>query len=358
MLESVYVHIPFCKQKCLYCDFNSFDNKKEKIEEYMAALYKECSKYTFNRLKTIYIGGGTPSFIEPQYIERILGILPEAEEVTIEANPCTVTAEKLEIYKKAGVNRLSIGLQSTNDNILKEIGRAHTFEEFDKAFKLAREKGFKNINVDLMFGLPNQSLIDLKKSVDYLIGLSPEHISCYSLIVHENVFENLPPDDEERRMYYYTKDALKKAGYVQYEISNFSKIGYESKHNLAYWNQKEYIGLGAGASSYANNVRYTNETSIEKYIEGINTNKDIRRIDETQTEEDKIREYMILRFRLTAGVNISEANQKFNIDILTKFMKEIKKLAREGLLYIDENRNIKLTDKGMDFANVVWREFV
>ena len=182
MITSLYVHIPFCKKKCLYCDFNSFDNKSEKISRYMEALYKEIESYSFNKLETIYIGGGTPSFIDSSYIVRLLSMLPSANEVTIEMNPCTVTIEKLETYRKAGVNRVSIGLQTTNDNILKEIGRAHSFEDFKKAYGLIRNAGFTNVNVDLMFGLPNQTLEDLKESVDYLISINPEHISS---VIHK-----------------------------------------------------------------------------------------------------------------------------------------------------------------------------
>ena len=192
MVESVYVHIPFCKQKCLYCDFNSFKGKENLIDSYMEALYKECARFSFDRLKTIYIGGGTPSFIDSKYIVRLLTILPKAEEVTIEMNPCTVIREKLEDYKTAGVTRISMGLQTTNDSILKEIGRVHTLEDFEKAYMLIKDVGFENINADLMFGLPNQTLEDVKNSLDYLIEKNPTHISCYSLILHNDIFKNLP----------------------------------------------------------------------------------------------------------------------------------------------------------------------
>ena len=362
MVNSIYVHIPFCKQKCLYCDFNSFQNKENMIDEYMKALYKECTKFSFDeKIKTIYIGGGTPSFIDSKYIVELLKILPKAEEITIEMNPCTVTQEKLKDYRSAGINRISIGLQTTNDNILRKIGRVHSFEEFEKAYNLVKKVEFENVNVDLMFGLPKQTLKDVEESLKYLIEINPTHISCYSLIVHENIFKNLPSDEEEREMYYLTKKILKSAGYIQYEISNFSKKGYESKHNLAYWNQGEYIGLGAGASSYYKGERYTNECNIEKYISKINMGEEIRNIEEVETKESKLREYIILKLRLTEGVCIEEGNEKFEVEIQEVFASEIRKLQKLELITLELVKNktyMKLTEKGMDLANQVWEEFI
>ena len=324
MVNSIYVHIQFCKQKCLYCDFNSFQNKENIIDEYMNALYKECAKFSFDeKIETIYIGGGTPSFIDSKYIVELLKMLPKAEEITIEMNPCTVTEEKLVDYKVAGINRISIGLQTTNDSILKEIGRVHSFEEFQKAYELVKKVGFEDVNVDLMFGLPKQTLKDVEDSLRYLIEINPTHISCYSLIVHENIFKDLPSDEDEREMYYLTKRMLNDAGYEQYEISNFAKKGYESKHNLAYWNQKEYIGLGAGASSYYNGERYANEGNIERYISKINSTEEIKNIEEVETKESKLREYIILKLRLTEGVCIEECNSKFEVEIQEVFAREI-----------------------------------
>lgn len=362
MVNSIYVHIPFCKQKCLYCDFNSFQNKENIIDEYMKALYKECAKFSFDeKIKTIYIGGGTPSFIDSKYIVKLLEILPKAEEITIEMNPCTVTEEKLRDYKNAGINRISMGLQTANNVILKEIGRVHTFEEFQKAYNLVKKVEFKNVNVDLMFGLPTQTLKDVEESLKYLKEINPTHISCYSLIVHENIFENLPSDEEEREMYYLTKRMLKEAGYEQYEISNFSRKGYESKHNLAYWNQEEYIGLGAGASSYYKGERYINECNIEKYISKINDNEEIRNIEEVETKESKLREYIILRLRLTEGICIEEGNARFEVKIQELFENEIAKLQKLELVEMNLVNNktyMKLTEKGMDLANQVWEEFI
>ena len=327
------------------------------MEAYFDALEKEIKAFHFEEpLKTIYLGGGTPSFVNESYIVSLLNILPKAEEVTIEMNPGTVTKEKLLAYKQSGINRVSMGLQATQNAILKEIGRIHTKEEFEEAFHLCRECGFQNINVDLMHGLPNQTVEDFKNSLEYLIQLNPEHISCYSLILHDTIFQNLPSEEDERKMYYLAKEKLKEAGYLHYEISNFAKPGKESKHNLTYWNQEEYIGFGAGASSYLEEKRFTNVASIEEYIRKINHQEQSFVIEEEQDVESKLREYMILKLRLMEGINIQEINQKFQIDVLEKFQKELEKLQQQQLIVVDTN--IYLTDKGMDLANLVWEEFI
>lgn len=367
-MKSLYVHIPFCKQKCLYCDFNSYSGKEELIHDYVIALKKEIQSYNFSEFKTIYFGGGTPSIIPAKYIAEIIQMIKCDAEVTLELNPGTIDEEKLKIYKEAGINRLSIGLQATQDSILKTIGRIHTLDDFEKAFKMARKAGFDNINVDLMFGLPDQTIEDVKESLEYLIKINPEHISCYSLILHSDIFKNLPSDDAEREMYYLTIKMLKEAGYEHYEISNFSIPKKESKHNLCYWNQEEYIGVGAGASSYIDGKRYTNELNIERYISKIANGITTYEIEEIQSDEAKIKEYMILKLRLLEGVNVQGAFEKFGINICEKFKKEIEKMCNMGLLEIinvpkknDEkiyNKSIRLTKKGLDFANIVWEEFV
>ena len=369
-MKSLYIHIPFCKQKCLYCDFNSYSGKENLIEEYIIALKKEIQSYNFSanneEYKTIYFGGGTPSILPPKYIKEIMDEVKCDGEVTLELNPGTIDEEKLKVYKESGINRLSIGLQASQNGILKEIGRIHTLEEFEQAFKMARKAGFDNINVDLMFGLPNQTLKDVEETLNYLIKINPEHISCYSLILHNEIFRNHPSDEEEREMYYLIKKKLKEAGYEHYEISNFAKVGRESKHNLCYWNQGEYAGVGAGASSYIGGKRYTNELSIEKYISKINLNKQWYTIEEIQDRESKMREYMILRLRLLKGIDVARAYEKFGIDMCEKFKKEINTMVKKGLLEIVcttpkenfEEKYIRLTKKGLDFANIVWEEFV
>ena len=375
----IYIHIPFCKQKCNYCDFISYTNKCQKIEEYIKCLKKEISLFDFSNyiVTTIYIGGGTPSFVDSKYIKDIMNTVYEKVnkdniddnvEITIEVNPGTVNKEKLEDYKKIGINRLSIGLQSTNDKLLKEIGRIHNFKQFLYAYNLAKEVGFENINIDLMLGLPNQTIKDLKESLDIIIKLNPNHVSCYSLIVEEgtklyNQVEKgkikLPDEELERNMYWYVKNTLELNGYNHYEISNFSKKGKESKHNMNCWNQEEYIGFGVAAHSYINNTRFSNTINVEDYITNINNGNNQKNvtIEEKQTLEDKKDEFMMLGFRKIDGVNISKFKEKFVDNPIYLYKEKLNKLVEEGLIEIDLN-NIKLTNKGIDLANLVFEEFV
>lgn len=376
----IYVHIPFCKQKCYYCDFVSYANSEKKVEEYIKTLKKEIREESKNINKedyiinTIYIGGGTPSFIEEKYISEIVYEIKEnynvekEAEITIEVNPGTVNEEKLKEYKNIGINRLSIGLQSTKNELLKEIGRIHTYEEFLNCYTLARKVEFKNINVDLMLGLPNQTLENVEESLKEVIKLQPQHISFYSLIIEEDTpIEkmigqekiNLPDEELERKMYWNAKKILEENNYIHYEISNFAKKGYESKHNLNCWNQKEYLGFGVAAHSYFENKRYCNTNCIEEYCKNINDeniNKN-RTICEIQTEEEKKKEYMLLGLRKIEGIDIQEFKNIFIENPIYKFHKELEKLVNEDLVEIDLNQ-IKLTNKGLDFANLVWEEFV
>ena len=370
----VYIHIPFCKQKCYYCDFISFPNIERMQEKYVQALLKEIENFIKEnqelKIETIYIGGGTPSYIDSKYIEKILSLFNKKNliESTIEVNPGTVNKEKLEAYKKAGINRLSIGLQSTSNRLLKQIGRIHKFEDFLNTYNLAKNIGFNNINVDLMIGLPNQNIADIKKSLEEVVKLNPTHISVYSLIIEENtpiaqMVEkgelNLPDEDEERNMYWYVKNFLELHGYKHYEISNFAKIGYESKHNLDCWEQKEYMGFGLAAHSYMNKVRYSNTEELEKYIKNceegrFNENKIIQEKQNHFTQEQ---EYMLLRLRKIDGVSIQNFKNKFGENPIFVFRNELNKLVEEELLKVTED-NIMLTNKGLDLANLVWEEFV
>ena len=381
----IYVHIPFCIRKCYYCDFVSFTNQEENIEKYIEAVIKEIESYELEEynVTTIYIGGGTPSSIESRYIEKILHKIKEKIinnetkfndiEITIEINPGTIDRKKLQNYEEMGINRLSIGLQSTNNEILKNIGRIHTYEEFLEGYILARSIGFDNINVDLMIGLPNQTIEKIKDSVEKVINLEPEHISVYSLIVEEGTkIENLlnvnkitlPEEELERNMYWYVKNKLELNGYIHYEISNFAKENKQSKHNVNCWEQKEYIGIGTAAYSYLNNIRYGNTSNIQKYIETqdfkskkeLEKNK-IRIIDEVQTLEDKKKEYMLLSLRKIEGVSIKKFKEKYVENPIFLYRKQLEKLVNENLLTIDGD-NIKLTNKGLDLANLVWEEFV
>lgn len=372
----IYVHIPFCKQKCKYCDFISFENKDEYFERYVQALnnsIREC-QYNDFAVNTIYFGGGTPSVIDSKYIISILKTIKEKfnvlndAEITIEVNPGTITKEKLLDYYNFGINRLSIGLQSTHNNLLKLIGRIHTYEQFEENYYLAKEIGFKNINIDLMLALPTQTLKELEKSVKSVISLNPNHISLYSLILEEKTklkeeiekgIIGLPSDELERKMYHSAKKILEENGYNQYEISNFSKKGNESKHNMNCWNQDEYLGFGLASHSYFNNVRFSNIINFNKYIENIENKKfaDNIIINERQTKEDKMKEYMLLGFRKLNGISISEFEQRFQINPLFYFRFELSKLEEELLIEVDLD-DIRLTKRGLDLANIVFSEFI
>lgn len=370
----IYIHIPFCVRKCLYCDFVSYAKKENVVEKYIEALQKEILNWKKSnkdvKIKTIYIGGGTPSCIDSKFITEILNLIniKNAEEITIEVNPGTVNKEKLYDYKNAGINRLSIGLQSTNNELLKKIGRIHNYEQFLETYKMARKVGFNNINVDLMIGLPGQTMDDLKTSLEDIINLNPEHISVYSLILEdetplkkmiENNILKLPEEDLERQMYWYTKDFLKINGYKHYEISNFAKQGFYSKHNMDCWEQKEYIGFGISAHSYIDRKRFGNISNLDNYIKnciegGFDKN---RIIEEEQDKKDEMKEYMILGLRKINGISIQKFENKFNENPIILFKKELNKLFNEGLIIIDGDI-IRLSNKGLDFANIVWEEFI
>ena len=372
----IYIHIPFCKSKCYYCDFISFSGKEKYIEDYVNALIEEIKQKSFNNyhVNTIFIGGGTPSIIDAKYIKEIIETIKEyydyssEMEVTIEVNPGTATKEKLETYYKCGINRLSVGLQSANNQILKEIGRIHTFEEYKNTIEIAKKVGFKNINSDIIIGLPNQTIYDIENTIDEMIKLKLTHISVYSLILEENtkLYElvnndkvKLPDDEMERYMYWYAKRRLEDEGYIHYEISNFAKPGYESKHNLDCWYQKEYIGFGLNAASYEDDIRYKNIISLNNYIKNIE-NKDFEKnkiIEEKQSKKDKANEYVILGLRKIAGIDSIEFENKFKINFDSLYRNKINKLISMGLIYLHDNK-IKLTDKGIDLANIVWEEFI
>ena len=383
----LYIHIPFCKKKCEYCDFSSYAGKENLINDYVKWLKYEINevgegnKLDYeNRLdklaivKTIYIGGGTPSVIESEHISQIMDCVKENYtlsdnvEITIEVNPGTVSREKLLTYKNSGINRLSIGMQETNDEILKKIGRIHTYSDILHTYKNERDVGFENINIDVMIGLPGQSIRNVEETVNKVIELNPEHISLYSLILEENtklyelvknkkiVLEN---DMLERKMYHWSRKTLNKNGYTQYEISNFCKKGYESKHNLNCWNQNEYIGFGVASHSYTDNIRYSNIESIEQYIENYKQNKQENNIifHEKQNEQSKMMEYIMLNLRKIKGINICEFKKVFKDDVMNIFGEKISKLHNQKLIKISRS-NIALTIKGLDLANIVWQEFV
>lgn len=377
----IYIHIPFCKKKCFYCDFVSYENKENLIQEYIDAVCLEIlqnaeilSEYN---ISTIYFGGGTPSLIKAEYIEKILKTLKlfvtdekEIKEITIEINPNSASLDKLEKYYNLGINRLSIGLQSTHDKILRNIGRLHTFNDFKEVLKNANAVGFKNISVDLIYPLPGLNLSGFKETLNSVIKLKDEfnikHISVYNLEVHENTrldfllkegFVSLCNEDEEYKMREELNKRLQDNGFVKYEISNYAYPGFESKHNLCYWNQEKYIGFGVNASSFFNLKRYRNTSNIDKYIDGIKNNKNI--VVETE-ELDKLslmKEYIILKLRLSKGVEISEFKQKFGTDIFDIFNTEFNSLKKDNLVNIT-SKNISLTSRGEEVANIVWEMFV
>ena len=349
-------------------------NKDSKVEEYIESVRKEIELQKIkSEITTIYFGGGTPSYIESKYIKVLMEEIQKKNvsanaEITIEVNPGTVTMEKLKDYINSGINRLSIGLQCIQLELLNQIGRIHNFEQFLETYKMAREVGFKNINVDLMLGLPNQRISDLKESLEKVIELQPEHISVYSLIVEDgtpiaNKIENneleLPEEELERNMYWYVKNTLELNGYKHYEISNFAKEGYESRHNLNCWKQREYIGVGIAAHSYRDITRYSNTENIGEYIRNVQKENLERNriIHEIQKEDDTKREYMLLGLRQIEGVKISEFKNKFGDNPIYLFRNELKKLTDENLINVDEDR-IYLTSKGIDLANQVWMEFI
>ena len=371
----IYIHIPFCKKKCYYCDFVSFQDKTGLIDKYIESICLEIENWKKNinvkqyNVSTIYIGGGTPSYIEVKHIEKILKALgefiSEDVEITIEVNPGTVINSK---YRELGINRLSIGLQETHEEMLKTIGRIHNYEEFLNTYNWARGAGFRNINLDLMIGLPNQTIQDIKESLEKVLKLKPEHISVYSLILEEGtelekliekeVLE-LPDDETERAMYWYVKNTLEKYGFNHYEVSNFAKPGKESNHNMNCWEQKQYRGFGIAAHSYIEGVRFSNTSVIEEYIENI-SRKDFAkniRIHERQNKENMQKEYMLLGLRKLSGVSITEFKNKYKENPIFLYKEELNKLVEQKLIMIGGDK-IKLTNKGLDLANLVWEKFV
>lgn len=369
---SLYIHIPFCKQKCLYCDFPSYSGKERFMEEYIEALNTEilnkADKYIIN---SIFIGGGTPSYLKEKSLESLLIALNKLKlkknlEFTMECNPGTLKREKLKLMKKYNINRISMGLQSTKNSILKEIGRIHSYEEFENNYFLAREIGFNNINVDLMFGLPKQKLKDWKESLEEIVKLEPEHISAYSLIIEEGtlfhkLYEKdkleLPEENQEREMYLCTKQILNHHGYHQYEISNFSKQGKECFHNKVYWECKEYLGLGVSASSFIDNKRIKNIDDIKAYIMKINNREDIVEEIHENDLEDNMEEFMFMGLRMIEGININEFKNRFNKDIYEVYGNIIEKNIKNELLICNSER-LFLSEKGIQISNYVMSDFI
>ena len=373
----LYIHVPFCAQKCNYCDFNSY-KKEEKNQktDYLISIRKEMELYKeefkSKEFTSVFLGGGTPSILTPEELTTLMENIysnfniGKDAEITMECNPGTLDKVKLKAIKSLGINRLSMGLQVTQDHHLKYIGRIHTYEQFEKNYKDAIEVGINNINVDLMYSLPNQSFDEWKETLNKIINLNPSHISAYSLILEEGTkfydmylnkeFE-LNDEEVDINIYNYTIDTLCKNGYHQYEISNYSKEGYECKHNIVYWKCDNYLGLGPGASGYINNYRYSNICDIKGYNKCLEYDK--RPIEEKNilSKKDEMEEFIFMGLRMNKGINLDEFYKRFNIDFKHRYNDILGKLKNLNLI-IEQNNNIILTQRGREISNTVFVEFI
>lgn len=341
--KSLYIHIPFCSNICDYCDFTKLQYFSFLADSYIESLIKEIESYQINhKLETIYIGGGTPSVLNCYQLEKLLSSLDylaiDVKEFTIEVNPESITEEKLILFKKHHVNRISMGVESTNDLILSAIGRKHTFKDVEKAVELIRKTSFDNLSLDLILGLPNVTNFLLEKDLESIVSLKPDNISCYSLTVHENTKFYLkgiqaPSDDFLRELYDIANSYLTKHGYNHYEISSWAKNNKVGLHNFTYWRNEEYYGVGLGASGYINNIRYRNTKNLNKYNKG-------NYIDEQEvvTEKDRIIYEVMLKLRTTEGINLDNFKDKFGFDLLKNKSAIIEKHIENGYLILDENR--------------------
>ena len=367
----LYVHIPYCKRKCNYCDFCSFPTGNDGVPNaYVDRLVDEILAYkssTRRILSTVYFGGGTPSLLSSEQMERIMNVISESfivtpdAELTFEANPGTLSAEKANSYRKLGFNRVSLGLQSIHKIEMEKLGRIHNYESFLQSYRALRSAGFNNINVDLMYGIPYQNMDSFEKTLRCVAALSPEHISCYGLIVEcgtpfydEQDSLPLPDQDIECDMYYAASKILKEYGYSHYEISNYSRPGFESQHNLLYWNFDEYIGVGASAHSYYQGQRSSNTCNMDSYISasGIKHEEEI-----TPDSEDKRYEFAMLKLRLKDGFSLSEYEERFGTSFLKDKEEVIEKFVDLGLLDVS-NGMIRLTEEGFYVSNTILVEIL
>ncbi len=372
----IYLHIPFCIQKCRYCDFLSAPACGEVRRAYLDAVKREIvsrgEKLKNYSIHSLYIGGGTPSILNPEEFEEIArtlrdhtGIWLENAERTIEANPGTVTEEKAQAWRAWRMNRVSMGMQAAQNRLLQSLGRIHTQTDVETSVKILRRAGFSNVNLDLMMGLPGQSLQDWKESLEQAVRLEPEHISCYSLILEEGtpLYEDvragrmsLPEEETDREMYDLALRYLVERGYQQYEISNFAKPGYASRHNLSYWDLSEYQGIGLGAASYREGRRLKNEEDLTTYIHAQDPAA-LERIEEEASEKDAMEEWMFLGFRRIDGVRASEFEAIFHKKMWDVYGTVLKKLEAEGLI-VCRNDGAALSRRGLDLANIVFEEFL
>lgn len=356
----LYVHIPFCMKKCAYCDFLSWRGSREEQERYVQALCREIDFYKGRypeRVSSLFLGGGTPSVLDPRLLDMIMDRLTgafsfeEDPEISIEVNPGTVTLERLRDHKKMGIDRISFGLQSTNDIQLERLGRIHTYREFLEGYDMARRAGFENINVDLMSGIPGQTLESWRQDLIRVTELEPEHISAYSLIIEEGtpfaqMDLDLPGEDEERDMYEATAAILGEKGYIQYEISNYARPGRACAHNIGYWRRDDYLGLGLGAASLVDGVRFRNSRSLSEYLAGDTKAQEAERL----TRREELEETMFLGLRKTEGVKLTG-------ELLEAYEDVFARLRQQGLLLWEEGR-VRLTDLGFDVSNYALAEFL
>ena len=372
----LYIHIPFCARKCEYCDFLSWSAGEEEREQYVEALLLEIESYREfakgYRVSTVFIGGGTPSVLLPKQMERILQKVYEVfelekrPEITIEINPGTVNEEKLQCYKENGVNRLSMGLQSVNNEKLRLLGRIHTYQDFVGSYELARKVGFDNISLDLISSVPGQTLQNWKKELETATAQKPEHISVYQLIIEEGTPfyekyaehpELLPDEETSREIYLWTGKFLKEAGYEQYEISNYTKSGKESRHNLKYWERGDYLGLGLGAASMVRNIRMSNTKDMKTYLERCTQPKTMREDVQFLEEPRQIEEFMFLGLRKTRGVSKKEFRRTFGREMDMVYEKALHKCLENGMLLEHKDR-IFLSEEGTLLSNMVLSEFL
>lgn len=377
LIQSAYIHIPFCHHICHYCDFNKVFFHNQPVDEYLDVLQMEMKnsikKYPTSALKTIFIGGGTPTALDARQLDRLLQSIHEELKPTeqliefaVEANPGELTIDKLEVLKNGGVNRLSVGVQSFNDELLAKIGRVHRKEDVFRTLKLAEKAGFTNMSLDLMYGLPGQTVEDFKETLDIAFSLNVQHYSAYSLIVEpKTVFYNLmkkgrlslPPQDEEAVMYELAMNEMEKHGFKQYEISNYAIPGYESEHNLTYWNNEYYYGFGAGSHGYVNGYRTANYGPLKKYMEHVHETGLAQMEIHEVMDNEKMEEEIFLGLRKTAGVSKSKFQSKFNTELNAVFGKQIEELAAKELLLETED-SIKLSRRGKLLGNEVFQEFI
>lgn len=379
---AIYIHIPFCVRKCLYCDFLSAPASDETREQYVQALCREIREerksYVNYKIETIFLGGGTPSLLSGEQLDRILGTVFDAYqvaddcEISMEVNPGTVTKEKLKAYKRAGVNRLSIGMQSAVEEELQSLGRIHSSEDAFDTYDLAVKTGFNNINIDLMSAIPGQTIESWKESLKRILDLepAPAHVSAYSLIIEEGTpfFENtptLPDEDTEREMYKITNDILSEAGYLRYEISNYAKPGFACRHNCTYWERGSYVGFGIGAASLVDQIRFSNTRNLKDYLGKYLKNATVA-IKENRQElsvEEQMEEFMFLGLRMMRGVSAGKFSDLFGRTIDQVYPGIVEKYCRQGLLQkIPEQGSgearIALTERGIDVSNVIMADFL